>query len=30
MTLLLSGYRRVVEQDRLVREGRWAEGRPTL
>jgi D-3-phosphoglycerate dehydrogenase len=30
MTLLLSGFRRVVEQDRMVREGRWKEGRPQL
>ena len=30
MTLLLSGHRRVVEQDRMVREGRWKEGRPAL
>ncbi len=30
MTLLLSGHRRVVEQDRMVREGRWSEGRPAL
>jgi D-3-phosphoglycerate dehydrogenase len=30
MTLLLAGHRRVVEQDRLVREGRWHEGRPRL
>ena len=30
MTLLLSAHRRVVEQDRMVREGRWREGRPTL
>ncbi len=30
MTLLLAGYRRTVEQDRMVREGRWAEGRPAL
>lgn len=30
MTLLLAGHRRVVEQDRMVREGRWAEGRPAL
>src|SRR5579863_399527 len=28
MTLLLSCHRRVVEQDRMVREGRWREGRP--
>ncbi len=30
MALLLSGFRRVVEQDRMVREGRWKEGRPQL
>jgi D-3-phosphoglycerate dehydrogenase / 2-oxoglutarate reductase len=30
MTLLLAGFRRVVEQDRIVREGRWREGRPML
>jgi D-3-phosphoglycerate dehydrogenase / 2-oxoglutarate reductase len=30
MALLLSCHRRVIEQDRLVREGRWAEGRPQL
>jgi D-3-phosphoglycerate dehydrogenase / 2-oxoglutarate reductase len=30
MTLLLAGYRRLVEQDRMVREGRWREGRPAL
>ena len=30
MTLLLAGHRRVVDQDRMVREGRWKEGRPTL
>jgi D-3-phosphoglycerate dehydrogenase len=30
MTLLLAGHRRVVEQDRMVREGRWREGRPQL
>jgi D-3-phosphoglycerate dehydrogenase len=30
MTLLLSGFRRVIEQDRMVREGRWREGRPAL
>ncbi|MDT7951659.1 MAG: C-terminal binding protein [Acetobacteraceae bacterium] len=30
MTLLLAGHRRVVEQDRMVREGRWSEGRPAL
>ena len=30
MTLMLSGFRRVVEQDRMVRTGRWREGRPAL
>ncbi len=30
MTLLLGGFRRLVEQDRMVREGRWKEGRPAL
>ena len=30
VTLLLSGFRRVVEQDKMVREGRWREGRPAL
>ncbi len=30
MTLLLAGFRRLVEQDRMVREGRWKEGRPAL
>jgi D-3-phosphoglycerate dehydrogenase len=30
MTLLLSTFRRVIEQDRMVREGRWREGRPAL
>jgi D-3-phosphoglycerate dehydrogenase len=30
MALLLAGHRRVIEQDRLVREGRWTEGRPAL
>jgi D-3-phosphoglycerate dehydrogenase len=28
--LLLAGFRRLVEQDKMVREGRWAEGRPAL
>ena len=28
MTLLLATFRRVVEQDRMVRQGRWREGRP--
>ncbi len=30
MTLLLSCHRRLIEQDRMVREGRWREGRPQL
>jgi len=30
MTLLLAGHRRVLEQDRMVRTGRWSEGRPAL
>ncbi|MCO6417107.1 C-terminal binding protein [Siccirubricoccus sp. KC 17139] len=30
MTLLLAGFRRLVEQDKLVRDGRWKEGRPAL
>ena len=30
MTLLLATHRRLIEQDRMVREGRWAEGRPAL
>ena len=30
MALLLAGFRRIVEQDRMVREGRWKEGRPQL
>jgi D-3-phosphoglycerate dehydrogenase / 2-oxoglutarate reductase len=30
MALLLAGHRRVIEQDRMVREGRWTEGRPAL
>ncbi|NOG72059.1 C-terminal binding protein [Roseicella sp. DB1501] len=30
MTLLLAGFRRLIEQDRMVREGRWKEGRPAL
>src|SRR5437879_13117937 len=27
MMLLLAGFRRLVEQDKMVRSGRWAEGR---
>src|SRR6266446_1792591 len=30
MTLILATYRRVTTMDRMVREGRWAEGRPML
>jgi len=30
MMLLLSSFRRLVVQDRMVREGRWREGRPAL
>ena len=30
MMLLLSTHRRAIEQDLMVREGRWAEGRPAL
>ena len=30
MTLLLAGHRRMIEQDRMVRDGRWREGRPAL
>jgi D-3-phosphoglycerate dehydrogenase len=30
MMLLLAAFRRLLEQDRMVREGRWAEGRPAL
>jgi D-3-phosphoglycerate dehydrogenase len=30
MTLLLSSFRRVIEQDKMVREHRWKEGRPAL
>ena len=30
MTLLLGSFRRLVVQDKLVREGRWKEGRPML
>src|SRR3979490_3179402 len=30
MMLLLSGFRRLVEQDKMVRSGRWSEGRPQL
>jgi len=30
MTLLLAAFRNLVEQDRMVRTGRWKEGRPQL
>jgi D-3-phosphoglycerate dehydrogenase len=30
MMLLLSSFRRLVVQDRMVRDGRWSEGRPAL
>jgi D-3-phosphoglycerate dehydrogenase / 2-oxoglutarate reductase len=30
MMLLLASHRRLLEQDRMVREGRWREGRPGL
>ncbi|HVH73709.1 MAG TPA: C-terminal binding protein [Stellaceae bacterium] len=30
MTLILATHRRLIVQDRLVREGRWPEGRPML
>ncbi len=30
MMLLLAAHRRCIEQDRCVREGRWAQGRPQL
>ncbi len=30
MALLLACHRQVLEQDRMVREGRWTEGRPVL
>jgi D-3-phosphoglycerate dehydrogenase len=30
LTLILATFRRLVVQDRLVREGRWREGRPML
>jgi D-3-phosphoglycerate dehydrogenase len=30
MMLLLASFRRTLEQDRMVREGRWREGRPAL
>src|SRR5437667_9515127 len=30
MTLILDTHRRLIDQDRMVRDGRWAEGRPAL
>ncbi len=30
MMLILATHRRLIEQDRMVREGRWSEGRPAL
>src|SRR6266699_7346758 len=30
MMLLLAAFRRTIEQDRMVREGKWREGRPAL
>ena len=30
MMLLLATHRRAIEQDRMVRDGRWSEGRPAL
>ena len=30
MMLILATFRRLVVQDRMVREGRWKEGRPQL
>ncbi len=30
LTLILASFRRLLVQDRLVRDGRWAEGRPML
>src|ERR1700733_9582192 len=30
MMLILSSFRRLVVQDRMVRDGRWREGRPAL
>jgi D-3-phosphoglycerate dehydrogenase / 2-oxoglutarate reductase len=30
MTLILATHRRLIEQDRMVREGHWSEGRPAL
>jgi len=30
MMLLLSTFRRAIEQDKMVREGKWRDGRPAL
>jgi D-3-phosphoglycerate dehydrogenase len=30
MTLLLAGFRRLIVQDKMARDGRWSEGRPML
>ena len=30
MALLLAAHRQIIAQDRMVREGRWSEGRPAL
>src|SRR6202022_1180569 len=30
MTLILAAFRRLIVQDKLVRDGRWSEGRPML
>jgi D-3-phosphoglycerate dehydrogenase / 2-oxoglutarate reductase len=30
MTLILATHRRLIEQDKMVRDGRWSEGRPAL
>ena len=30
MALLLAAHRRVIEQDRLVRDGKWSDGRPVM
>ena len=30
MTLILATHRRLIEQDHMVRDGRWSEGRPAL
>jgi D-3-phosphoglycerate dehydrogenase len=28
--MILAGFRRLIVQDKMVREGRWSEGRPAL